>query len=371
MFYYRYTKTRPSISYAENIRKKETEKKKHSSRNKQETRLKKTLEDADDILEENNHEKFCDNRLKTEECCIIKHKAHSGFHQLSIPVVESPPKSPVISQSSFMHFEMQTPISKKNICSFLSDLESDFSSYSIANDEIDSFENETGVAYKCNENQKEKNQEILDSDEDSHSDSSTSDSSTSSSSMSSSSSSNSFDNSDESSNDGFSSGFGRFDSTTMQALNSSIHFTPIVSNIQIPSPFVVSATTSTAAKSTLFTPATCISHPMQFKAGANFPIPFKIYSLRDLQSNPISFPSTSYVAAPEESRHLVKGNIETKTEISQSKIEPKKGSKKVRSPLNTDRKHEVSHRKDEQRKSLLKQKSSSLSLRREKSHLSR
>lgn len=314
--------------------------------------------------------------MKTEECC--KQRISSGFHQLStIPVVESPPKSPVISQSSFMHFDMQ-PASKKNICSFLSDLESDdfkddMDSYitSITNDEIEPFEHKVNFSIKHNQIEIEKDHIILDSNDDS-SDSSDY-SSTTSSSTSSSSSSSFNENSDESSNDGFSSGFGRFDSSTMQALNTSIHFTPIArSTLQIQSPFATTAattSTSTPLKSNLFTPATCISHQVQLKSGTNFPIPFKIYSLRDLKTNPISFPSTSYVA-PEVPNILVKQNIETKS--ASVKIDLKNDQKKDRSLLSIDRKHEVSHRKDERKKSSLKQKStSSVSLHRERKHSSR
>lgn len=235
-------------------------------------------------------------------------------------VIESPPRSPPeTSTSDLTSNSLFQEKSHRNVCSFLSDIESEgylsLSSFSLLNDfddeesdvehnnnstNIDDAKTSVVLSSTIDESQS-KNLKIQDSDEDTSNSSSSSSEATSDSS--STSSEESEDESSElSSNDDvtpFSTGFGRFSSTD-SSIPFSIPFSSKGTEIQV-KPFE-----STITKPPLFTAASCI-RPSQLalKTGGmitpNFAVPFKIYSIRDFSTSQPFIPFTPQVqASPKE-----------------------------------------------------------------------
>lgn len=284
--------------------------------------------------------------------------------KLDIPVVEeSPPASPVISQYSF---ETSSSGFKKSVCSFLSDLEKDDSSYFNTfvfkeDDNVMKIDNLLLSNYDGNAMSSLNEINISDS-EDMSDTTSSSDSSSSSSSE----SSDSESDSSTSSNDCFSTGFGRFDSTTVPPLN----FPTLTNNINTMHPprSTFSTTAATTKPSTIFTPAICVSPQAQFKTAINcFPIPFKIYSLRDLKSETVSFPINQPIeSTTEEAPKKILDSSQSSTNTAKRPEKRENIDKKLSS------KKSENNKRSERRKSPLQRKSPlSSSPRREKRHSSR
>ena len=266
--------------------------------------------------------------------------------KIDIPVViDSPEKSPITTGSDSIFDTPSASLNKsstpqiKNVCSFLTDLESEgyLSSYSEPYDgnSDDEDVNESIIAEKVESatnlfsiNQEpdttvdkleNKFVEIKDSDSESDSDDDESSSSTSSSSSSSESSE---ESSDESTDDETSkivnifSGFGRFDATSMPMVTqiktiSSAQTTPaptesVTTRFQ-PHQSIIRppALVTNLTRPPLYTP-TCISAPNNIQASpiippfgqSQFPIPFKIYSLRDAGNNGMIFPQAAMAMQP-------------------------------------------------------------------------
>lgn len=269
-------------------------------------------------------------------------------NKIDIPVViDSPEKSPITTGSDSI-FDTPSVVSLgksstpqvKNVCSFLTDLESEgyLSSLSELYDNnnsdnedvnepiyLDKVESATSL---CNSKQEPDTtvDKLIDNtlveikDSDSESDSDDESSTSSSSSSSSSSSESSEESSDESTDDETSkivnifSGFGRFDATSMPMVT---QIKPIGSAVQtaVPQP-TESVTTrfqphqsiirppalvTNLTKPPLYTPSPCISTPNSVSSTpivpafgqSQIPIPFKIYSLRDAGNNGMIFPQAA------------------------------------------------------------------------------
>lgn len=280
----------------------------------------------------------------------IKENIEKIKNKIDIPVViDSPEKSPITTGSDSI-FDTQSVVSLskssstpqvKNVCSFLTDLESEgyLSSFSELYDNNNSDDNEDINESTCLEkvesatslyNSKQEPDTTVDKlienklveikDSDSESDSDDESSTSSSSSSSSSSSESSEESSDESTDDETSkivnifSGFGRFDATSMPMVT---QIKPIGSAVQttVPQP-TESVTTrfqphqsiirppalvTNLTKPPLYTPSPCISTPNSVPVSpivpafgqSQIPIPFKIYSLRDAGNNGMIFPQAA------------------------------------------------------------------------------
>lgn len=222
----------------------------------------------------------------------------------SIPeVVESPPRSPVLQLPSSPENSLSSTLfvreKSRNVCSFLSDIESEgyLSSFSLFN-ELDSDENEdeniqekeigktTGIEVIENSYSETQNKEVDNNSTSSESSDDEGDSSSSSEEETTTSSEE--ESSDTSSNSDLTpSGFGKFSSmppfaspfTTITKRETSTTTTTI--DMQVKSSI------ASITKPPIFTTAPCI-RPIALKPGLiapNFAVPFKIYSIRDFSSN--------------------------------------------------------------------------------------
>lgn len=226
----------------------------------------------------------------------------------SVPVVvESPPRSPVLQLPSTSNFTSSSLFREKavrNVCSFLSDIESEgyLSSFSLLNDldnddqsdteKKTTVENSNILSSTLDEDCQNK-ERVINSDED---DDTSSTSSSTSSDSSSTSSESDEESSDTSSNEDitpFSSGFGRFSSDSSLPFSVPLaEITKTTLEMQAKSLEI-----SSISKPSLFTTAACIK-PSQIalKTGLiapNFAVPFKIYSIRDISAAQLSLPSVT------------------------------------------------------------------------------
>lgn len=247
-------------------------------------------------------------------------------------VVESPTRSPILQlpSSSTASNTLFHEKNRRNVCSFLSDIESEgyLSSFSLLND----LESEDDEGAECAENtnkfssvsketseilssttveQNSQNVDLSSSDDDE--DDTTSSSETSSSDDDSLSSSSEEESSDTSSNEDLthlsSSGFGRF-SSSESILPFNVPFTTkTITQTTTTTDMQTKSLENSIIKPPLFTAAPCI-RPSQIalKSGtlipSNFAVPFKIYSIRDFStaqfSQPIfSTPLQSQVTLPQ------------------------------------------------------------------------